>query len=224
MLPKKNIVLEKLTISLNRYKFLFAQCFQTCYTVFLSHLRSQRWFLILEPAFIQKSRGYLGAGVMMSNLVTVLFLSIILRSVSAMLVVLEHPYPFSIVLVILIFGLKGSSHIWFSVRMHMFAPVSSLILIVWLANIFSVYLEIEYTHLLLELIVLKLLDACSGSSSFGKSTYILLHKVVAAIFYAYSHELSYLFTISALWSPSRILVAVMAASSTSITLLASCFR
>ena len=38
------------------------------------------------------------------------------------------------------------------------------------------------THLLLELIVLKLLDACSGSSSFGKSTYILLHKVVAAIF------------------------------------------
>ena len=47
----------------------------------------------------------------MPNLVTVLFLSIILRSVSAMLVILEHPYLFSIVLVILIFGLKDNSHI-----------------------------------------------------------------------------------------------------------------
>ena len=54
----------------------------------------------------------------------------------------------------------------------MSAPVSSLILIVWLANIFSAYLEIECTHLLLELIVPILLDACSGSSSFGKSSYV----------------------------------------------------
>ena len=89
-----------------------------------------------------------------------------------MLVILEHPYLFSIVLVILIFGLKGNSNIWFSVRMHVSAPVSSLILIVWLANIFSAYLEIECTHLLIELIVLMLLDACSGSSSFGKSSYV----------------------------------------------------
>ena len=42
--------------------------------------------------------------------------------------------------------------------MHESASVSSLILIVWLANIFSAYLEIECTHLLLELIVPMLLD------------------------------------------------------------------
>ena len=54
----------------------------------------------------------------------------------------------------------------------MSASVSSLIMIVWLANIFSAYLEIECAHLLLELIVPMLLDACSGSSSFAKSSYI----------------------------------------------------
>ena len=52
----------------------------------------------------------------------------------------------------------------------MSAPVSRLILIVWLANIFSAYLEIEYIHLLFEFFVPMLLDACSGSSSFGKSS------------------------------------------------------
>ena len=87
----------------------------------------------------------------------------------------------------------------------MSAPVSSLILIVWLANIFSAYVEIECTHLLLELIVQMLLDACSGSSSSGKSSYV-----------RYSF-----------WprtSPSRTLVSVMVVSSISLTFLASCFR
>ena len=157
---QENILLKQI---LFYNKFLSAHCFQTSYTVFSSHLRSQRWYLILEPTFIQKYRCGLGGVFTMSNLVTVWFLSIILRSVTAMLVILEQPYPFSIMSVILIFGLKGNSHIWFSVRMHMSAPVSSLILIVWLANIFSAYLEIELT-------VPKLLDACS--SSFGKSSYV----------------------------------------------------
>ena len=211
-------------------KFLFAQCFQTCYTIFLSHLHSRRWYLILEPAFIQNYRGCLEGVFTMLNLVTVLFLSIILRSVSAMLGILEHPYPFSIVLVILIFGLKGNSHIGFSVRMHVFAPVSILILIVWLANIFSVYLEIECTHLLLELIVPMLLDACSGSSSFGKSSYVwysfysLTSQSCCSYFLCIFTCNVPLSTISALWSPSRKLISVMAVSSTSITLLASCFR
>ena len=210
-------------------KFLSARCFQTCYTVFLSHLHSQRWYLILELAFIQKYRGCLGGVFAISNLVTVLFLSIILRSVSTMLVILEHPYPFSIVLVILMFGLKGNSHIWFSVRMHVSAPVFSLILIVWLANIFSAYLEIECLSCLSLLsrwcLMLVLVHLPLGNPlTSGILSDLQLHKVVAAIFYAYLHVMSYFSTISALWSHSRTLISVLVVSSTSITLLASCFR
>ena len=78
----------------------------------------------------------------------------------------------------------------------MSAPVSSLILIVWLANIFSAYLEIECTHSLLELIAVLL--PLGNPLMSGILSGLRLHKVVAAIFYAYSHLMSYFSTISTL--------------------------
>ena len=54
----------------------------------------------------------------------------------------------------------------------MSAPMFTLIFIVWLANILSVYLENECIHLLIELIVPMLLDGCSGSSSSEKASFV----------------------------------------------------
>ena len=54
----------------------------------------------------------------------------------------------------------------------MFAPVFTLIFMVWLANILPVYLENKCIHLLLEHIVPMLLDSCSGSSSSEKASFV----------------------------------------------------
>ena len=70
----------------------------------------------------------------------------------------------------------------------MSAPVFNLIFIVWIANILSVYLENKCIHLLLELIVPRLLDGCSGSPPLRKPCLsgilpsLGLHEVVAAFF------------------------------------------
>ena len=71
----------------------------------------------------------------------------------------------------------------------MSAPVSSLILIVWLGNIFSAYLEIECTHLLLELIVpMVLVHLILGNPlTSGILSRLRLRKVVAAIFFMHIH-------------------------------------
>ena len=106
-------------------------------------------------ACIQEQRAAWGVFMMSNHVLIVLFFQIIFRSVTTMFDILEHSYLFSIVLVILIFSLKGSSYIWFSVKMHV-----------------SVYLENECMHLLLELIVPMLLDGCSGSSSSEKASFV----------------------------------------------------
>ena len=84
-------MLEKLTISLNRYKFLLLSVFRPVICLFISFTFAEmipNSWACLHPKNLEVTWEQ---GLLMSNLVTVLFLSIILRSVSAMLVVLEHP-------------------------------------------------------------------------------------------------------------------------------------
>ena len=54
----------------------------------------------------------------------------------------------------------------------MSAPVFTLMFMVWLTNILSIYLEYKCIHLLLELIVPLLLDGCSASSSSEKASFV----------------------------------------------------